>query len=176
MRTLLTLTLCGAVSAPGAVLAQAAGPSAEGRLAPDQPPFSDPVTPAQPAVTAAPAPSVEPAGTRPPTLAGPATVAPVLVEAKPQPQSNMTRKVGVTVGGLLGGVAGAAAGPVGKFAGSLLGKRMARGLLDRDTGSDVPQLEVTQAAPSAADAGKPALAEPATAPALVAVSDPSPPR
>jgi hypothetical protein len=132
-------------------------------------------------VTAAPAPAIEAAKITPPAPDGPTTVAPVLVEAKPDQAapSDTTRKIGVSVGGLLGGVAGAAGGPVGKFAGSFVGKRVARSLLDRSKGPDTPQLEVTQVstspgAPSAADAGKPALAEPATAPALVAASAPRP--
>ncbi|MBW8813155.1 MAG: hypothetical protein JF588_06980 [Caulobacterales bacterium] len=177
MRTLITLALCGAVAVPGLAVAQSVAPAAEGELAPNQPPFSDPVAAPPPPMTARPAPKVEAAKITPPAPQGPTTVAPVIVEAKSQPESSdMTRKVAVTVGGVLGGVAGAAGGPVGKFAGSLVGKHLAKSLVDKKE-PDTPQLDVTQVAssqgaPSAADAGKPALAEPATAPALVAVSDP----
>ena len=169
MRPFLTLLLCGAVAAPGAVLAQ--------ELSPPNPSETPPVPVLAPFPTLAPtvetpAPEVAPPppkaeGVAAPALAPPTDSAPVLMEAKQK--ANVGQKAGAVAVGVAAGVAGAAvAGPVGKFAGGFVGKRVGKGIFGDGKGG-IPQ--VTEPVPgqtaSAADkAAQPANAEIATAPPL----------
>ncbi len=161
MHILLNLAALGAVALPGAALAQTlAVPEPAPLMAPL--PTVQPTIDAPPAVSAAPPPSpVHDAQTAtPPTE--PTTVPPVLVAKE---SNGVAGKVGVIAGGVAGGAAGAAlAGPVGKFAGGFIGKKLVGGLFGG--GKDkVPELTVIAATPSADQAGGPAVADPATAPA-----------
>lgn len=169
MRPLLTLLLCGAIAAPGAVLAQ--------ELSPPDPSETPPVPVLAPLPTlaptvetptpqvASPPPKVE--GVAPPVLAPPTDSAPVLMEAKQK--ANVGQKAGAVAVGVAAGVAGAAvAGPVGKFAGGFVGKRVGKGVFG-DGKKDIPQVTEPVPAPVAQAADKvaqPANAEIATAPPL----------
>jgi hypothetical protein len=94
--------------------------------------------------------AASPCAAQAPTSARPA---PPAVEASLQPTpSDVVRK------------GGAFAGPRAEAAAT-------GGLLDRDKAPAAPQPATTRVALSADDAGKPALAEPATAPALIPAAD-----
>jgi hypothetical protein len=123
MRTLLALALCGAVTAPGAALAQASAPRAAGEFA-----------------------------ARPASLSHPAT-----------PLS-----ANLNMSAALNRLSGRAAGYLS------MAPTPADGA-DRAKGSNAPRVAPGQAALSAEDVGKPALAEPATAPALIPAGDRVPP-
>ena len=182
MRILLNLAAVGAVALPGAALAQdvptplplapaATTVDAVDVTAPLTTPALTPLpvvqstTDAPPPVAAAPppAPVHDAVAATPPTE--PTTVAPVIV-AKEQKDNNIAGTVGVIAGGVAGGAAGAAlGGPVGKFAGGFLGKRVIGGIFG--VGKDkVPEVTVTEVAPSADGAAMSAVAQPAPAPPL----------
>ena len=169
MRPLLTLLLCGAIAAPGAVLAQ--------ELSPPDPSETPPVPVLAPFPTLAPVvetptPEVAPPppkadGVAAAKLAPPTDSAPVLMEAKQK--ANVGQRAGAVAVGVAAGVAGAAvAGPVGKFAGGFVGKRVGKGIFG-DGKNDIPQVTEPvrgQAAPAADKVAQPANAEIATAPPL----------
>lgn len=165
MRALLTLALCGAAAVPGAALAQDVPtlplPVAAPTLAPL--PTVQPTVEAPPAVAAKPPPAGIEAAPAPELPPGPTTVVPVLVQK--EEKDGVGAKVGTVVGGVVGGLAGAAvAGPVGKFAGGLVGKKLAKGVLGGK--DDLPEVTVTEVPPSAETAATPAVASPATAPPI----------
>ena len=197
MRTLLTLSLCAAVAAPGIALAQENPspdplPAIEANLPAAEPQFITlPVqqgavqqAPAQPG----PAPDYIPppleANHGPeradlaPSLQPETTVAPVIVEAKAKDDGKAGRTAGTIAGGVIGGLAGAAvAGPVGKIAGSLVGKTIARTIVgdgkDKDRDKKV---ETAEAAPSADEAAIPTAERQPAAPLVETVAAPEPAR
>lgn len=150
MRPLLTLALCGAMSAPGGLLAQEIpAPDAAPVPALDVPPLPpgpEPGPPLEPQAAPAKA-DIAPA------LDGATatTVAPVVVEGQePAKGAKLVQKAGAVGGGVIGGVAGAAvAGPVGKFAGALVGKGVARTVLGGGRKAKSAQIRPAQTAPSA---------------------------
>jgi len=177
MRILLNLAALGAVALPGAALAQ--------DLVPPSDPAATTVAPVDvsPVPALAPLPTVQPTVDAPPPVSAKPPPAPVDDALAPTPPTERTTRapvivakeekgnlggtVGMIAGGVAGGAAGAAVGgPVGKFAGSFLGKRVVGGIFG--VGKDkTPELTVSEA-PSADDAGEPAVAAPATAPPLKA--------
>jgi hypothetical protein len=173
MRLLLTLSLCGAIAAPGGLAAQevpVARPDAAppATLAPF--PGAQPTEDLPAAQTALPPPSPE-TGIAKPNLAPPTTVAPVIVEAQDKGQGGAAGKTfGTIAAGVAGGAAGAVvAGPVGKIAGGLFGKRIARGLFGRQ--KYAPQVQVAERIPAADDAARPAAATADAPPRTEPISD-----
>lgn len=173
MRHFLTLAICGAFVAPGAVAQTLVLPSTQ--PAQEAPPTlvlaplptvaaTEPA--AEPAV-AAPPPSPE-AGVAAPELAPPTTVAPVIV-AKEDKGGGVGGVVGTTAVGVAGGAAGAAvAGPVGKFAGGFIAKRLAQSIFGKK--DKTPELTVIEQTPSAVASGTTA-SDPAAAPTKTLVAD-----
>lgn len=162
MRALLNLALCGVAAIPGAALAQdVSTPLATPALAPL--PTVQPTVEAPAPVASKPPPAGVDAAPAPELPPGPTTVVPVLVQK--EEKDGVGAKMGTVVGGVVGGLAGAAvAGPVGKFAGGLVGKKLAKGVLgDKD---DLPEVTVAEAPLSADAAATPAVASPATAPPI----------
>ena len=177
MRPLLTWTLCGAIAAPGALLAQEVpAPDA----APAQP-LALPASPPQPEEPAAPVVTQTAPGKAAvtPLLDGsaPTTVAPVVVEGKDAPKdANLGRKAGSVAGGVVGGVAGAAvAGPVGKFAGAFVGKRVAKTLFGSRKDKSGQQFQAAQTTPSADQAAADTEELSHVPPLREAAADPGPP-
>lgn len=165
MRALLSLALCGLAVVPGAALAQDVPaqerPVATPTLAPL--PTVQPTVEAPPPVASKPPPAGVDAAPAPQLPPGPTTVVPVLVQK--EEKDGVGAKVGTVVGGVVGGLAGAAvAGPVGKFAGGLVGKKLAKGVLGGK--NDLPEVTVAEAPPSAETAATPAVASPASAPPI----------
>lgn len=174
MRHVLTLTICGALAAPFAALAQPVS---------DIPPAEAPAL-AEPLAEAPPVEAVQP---EQPVLdaAAPTTVQSITVEAedKGKKKGDLGKKAAVTAGGLIGGLAGAAGGPVGKIAGSLVGKTIAKTVVGggkKDKAKDEPATDVAEATAAPATnavavTDTPSLGDPAPAPAEPVANDEQPP-